>query len=533
MKITFHGAAGCVTGSCYEVETSDVRFLVDCGMFQGNKTLRERNYGTFPFNPADIDFVLVTHAHIDHTGLLPKLVKHGFAGKIWGTGPTVDLMGYMLPDSARIQESEVEMKNRRNERKGLEELQPIYTEEDAKKTLTLMKSVRNDETIEPAQGISVTFKNAGHLLGSAFLDMKINRGGEQKRIVFSGDLGSKDHPIIKDPEYASETDILLIESTYGNRVRPPDDKEARLKQLSKVVNDTIKRGGNLLIPAFAVERTQDLMHDLTILMERHEIPEMQVTVDSPLASDSTKVFAKYPELYDEDATNLLKKRGKLFDAGYFRFTKSAEESKELNNAHGAIIMSASGMCDAGRIKHHLIHQLWKPQNTVLFVGFQAEGTLGRLLMEGEKTVRIHGQEVAVKAKIADMSGYSGHADQNGLLEWVSKIKSVRDRVFVVHGEDDSRNELANKIRALKGFAVDVPALGQTFDLAALPPVPAVAPGAVPVAGAAPAPELPKVDSYNVYAGLMLQLAEFMRSQTDEEKRRTVLLRLSEALKANS
>ncbi|HNW34889.1 MAG TPA: MBL fold metallo-hydrolase, partial [Candidatus Ozemobacteraceae bacterium] len=376
-----------------------------------------------------------------------------------------------------------------------------------------MKSVREGEMIEPAKGIGVTFRNAGHLLGSAFLEVKIDRDGKQKRIVFSGDLGSKDHPIIKDPEYASDTDILLVESTYGNRVRPPDDKENRLKQLAKVVNDTTKRRGNLLIPAFAVERTQDLMHDLTILMERREIPEMQITVDSPLASDSTKVFAKYPELYDEDATNLLKKRGKLFDASYFKFTKSAEESKALNDAQGAIIMSASGMCDAGRIKHHLIHQLWKPQNTVLFVGYQAEGTLGRLLLTGEKTVRIHGQEVAVKAKIVEMPGYSGHADENGLLEWISKIKSVRDRVFVVHGEDDARNELANKIRELKGFAVDVPALGQTFDLEALPPAPAFIPKAVPAAVAAPAPELLKVDSHNIYASFMLQLADFMRAQT--------------------
>ncbi|HEY9071970.1 MAG TPA: MBL fold metallo-hydrolase [Candidatus Ozemobacteraceae bacterium] len=528
MNITFHGAAGCVTGSCYEVDTGSVRFLVDCGMFQGSKTLRERNYGTFPFKPAEIGFVVVTHAHIDHTGLLPKLFKHGFNGTIWGTGPTVDLMGYMLPDSARIQESEVELKNRRNERKGLEELQPIYTEEDAMATLKLMKSAKEGETILPAPGVSVTFRNAGHLLGSAFLDIRIKQGEVEKRIVFSGDLGSKDHPIIKDPEYASEADFLLVESTYGNRVRPPDDKEERLSQLAMVVNDTVKRGGNLIIPAFAVERTQDLMHDLTILMESKKIPELQVTVDSPLASDSTKVFAKYPELYDDDATNLLKKRGKLFDASHFRFTRSAEESKQLNNARGAIIMSSSGMCDAGRIKHHLKHQLWKPQNTVLFVGYQAEGTLGRLLLDGEKTVRIHGEEVAVKARIADMSGYSGHADQNGLLEWVSKISAIRDRVFVVHGEDDARNELAEKIRALKGFAVEVPALGQTFDLAALPPAVKAAPIVAPAA-----PEAPKVDSYNVYAGLMLQLAEFMRTQTDEEKRRTVLLRIAETLKTTS
>lgn len=533
MKITFHGAAGCVTGSCYEIETGDTRFLVDCGMFQGSKTLRERNYGKFPFNPTDIDFVIVTHAHIDHTGLLPKLVKHGFSGAIWGTAPTVDLMGYMLPDSARIQESEVQMKNRRNERKGLDELEPIYTEEDAKNTLKLMKSTREGQTIEPAPGVSVTFHNAGHLLGSAFLDMKIRHEDAEKRIVFSGDIGSKDHPILKDPEYAADTDVLLVESTYGNRVRPPEDKEARLKQLSKVVNDTVKRGGNLIIPAFAVERTQDLMHDLSILMERRDIPELQVTVDSPLAIDATKVFAKYPELYDEDATNLLKKRGKLFDASYFKFTRSAEESKELNNARSAIIMSSSGMCDAGRIKHHLIHNLWKPQNSVLFVGYQAEGTLGRLLLNGEKTVRIHGQEVAVKAKIVEMMGYSGHADQADLLEWVSKISSVRDRVFVIHGEDDAREELANKIRDMTGFAVDVPTLGQTVDLAAMPPAHVVTPMAILAAAAAPARELPKLDSHNIYAGLMLQLADFMRTQTDEETRRSVLLQLADTLKTSS
>ncbi len=511
MKIHFHGAAGMVTGSCYRVEVGKTQFLVDCGMFQGNKTLKELNYGEFAFDPAAIDFVLVTHAHIDHTGLLPKLVKKGFRGKIYATPPTADLMGFMLPDSARIQESEVELKNKRNERKGRDPLEPIYTIEDAEATLPLIEGV--GERLLLSDHVEVHFRNAGHVLGSSFLEVILRENGTSKKVVFSGDLGAKDRPIVEDPELVSETDYLLVESTYGNRLRTDEKKEDRLKQLGQIVSQALHRGGNLIIPAFAVERTQDLMHDLSILMDRGSIPRTEVVVDSPLAINAAKVFAKYPELYDDDATALMKKQGSIFEHPSIRYTVSAQDSMALNGKKGLIIMSASGMCDAGRIKHHLKHNLWRRDSTVLFVGYQAEGTLGRLLLDGTKTVRIHGEEVRVEAAIEELSGYSGHADQRGLLEWLDAIETVRGTVFVVHGEEEARTELARLIRERKGFQTVIPALGETFDLQAN----------VAQAPTVPTPTVtPARDSFNLYAELTIRLAEFMRREKDEANRRQIL-----------
>ena len=514
MKIHFHGAAGMVTGSCYRVECGNTQFLVDCGMFQGNKSLKQLNYGEFSFIPKKIDFVLVTHAHIDHTGLLPKLVKKGFSGKIYASRPTADLLTFMLPDSARIQETEVEQKNRRGERKGQPALEPIYTSEDAEKTLSLIQGIDQNENIELNDSVQVKFRNAGHVLGSSFLEVVLTEGGATKRIIFSGDLGSKDHPILKDPDLPGETDVLLVESTYGDRVRPEEKKEDRLQRLAAVIRESKKRGGNLIIPAFAVERTQDIMHDIMIVVDRKLIPETQVVVDSPLAINATKVFAKYPDLYDEDATGLMKNKGSIFDHPNFKFTITAAESMALNDKRGIIIMSASGMCDAGRIKHHLKHNLWRRDSTILFVGYQAEGTLGRLLLDGEKIVRIQGQEIRVEARIEEMMGYSGHADQNGLMEWVGSLKDVHDKVFVVHGEEDSRNALAKLIKERKNFSVQIPAMGETYDLLQIvtreSPVPAIAVSR---------------DSFNLYADLSIKLAEFMRREKDEEKRRTFLERI--------
>ncbi len=359
MKLTFHGAVGCVTGSCYHVQCGDTAFLVDCGMFQGSKTLKELNYREFPFDPAKLAFVLVTHAHIDHTGMLPKLVKKGFTGKIYGLDPTVDLLRFMLPDSAKIQEMEVEQKNRRNERKGVEPLTPVYTSEDAEKTLRLLYGVSEDMPVTPASGIRVTWRNAGHVLGSSFIEVELTESGTTKKVTFGGDLGGKGHPIIKDPVLLRETDVLLIESTYGDRLHHEDSTESRLQKLGTVVSQTLAKRGNVIIPSFALERTQDLLFDLLTLMDRGQLPQVPVVVDSPLASESTKIFAKYPEYYDEETTALLKKQGNLFDHPNFRFTKNVEESMQLNQAERTIILSSSGMCDAGRIKHHLKHQLWK------------------------------------------------------------------------------------------------------------------------------------------------------------------------------
>lgn len=566
MKLSFHGAVGCVTGSCYLVTCGAKRFLVDCGMFQGCKALKERNYNEFPFDPASIDFVLLTHAHIDHSGLLPKLVKKGFKGAIYSTLPTVDFLAALLPDSARIQETEVELKNRRNERKGLEPLVPIYDEEDAAATIKLLKGIPLSTPFDPATGVKVTYRNAGHIFGSAFLEVLLQEGDARKKLVFSGDVGGVGHPIVKDPEQFENTDFLIIESTYGNRIRAAESNEERLKQLATVVKHALTRKGNLIIPSFALERTQDLMHDLTILMDRGDIPEAQITVDSPLAVEATKVYSKYPDFLDEDATALMNRQGKLFDHSRFKLCKSAEDSRALNTKGGQIILSASGMCDAGRIKHHLKHNLWRRESTVLFVGYQAEGTLGRMLLEGVKRVRIHGEEVKVEARIEQIMGYSGHADQNGLMDWLAPVKTIRDRVFVVHGEDEARAEFAHLLQEKRSFPAEVPGLDFEYNLldmkaeprpmtseakkalsaAAAVPVPATPPAAkrpvpslaptsakpvpptpasVPRGVLVPFPSAPTVDSYNLYADLMLRLADFMRRTPEEDARKRLMEKL--------
>lgn len=524
MKISFHGAAGCVTGSNHLIETSDCKFLVDCGMFQGNKTLKENNYIDFAYDPASIDFVLVTHAHIDHTGLLPKLVKHGFSGPIYATEPTVDILKHLLPDSAHIQEIEVMQKNRRNERKGLPEIEPIYGEEDATKAISLLKGLKRYETFSPAKGCQVTYHNAGHVLGSAFIEIELEEAGQKRKIVFSGDLGEDDHPIVNDPDRFKSADFLVVESTYGNRNRDQVSKEDRLAKLAEVFKEAEKRGGKIIIPAFALERTQDMLHDILILKERKEISRIPVVVDSPLAKEITQVFVKYPDCYDDDARQVMQKMGGLFDHPDFRFTNSVEESKALNQEDRIVIMSASGMCDAGRIKHHLKHNLWNPKNTVVFVGYQAEGTLGRLLIEGEKTVRIHGEEVSVNAKIEQIYGYSGHADQNGLLNWLSAVDEVRRQVFVVHGEPEAAEEFAALLIQKRGFNAVAPHMGEEFDLLAVAEAGPARPAAavVPIKRDVAAAKAPARDSYNLYADLMLRLAEFMRNSKTEEERREKL-----------
>jgi metallo-beta-lactamase family protein len=510
MKLSFFGAVGGVTGSCYMVTCGMKKFLVDCGMFQGCKAQKEFNYKDFPFAPAEIDFVVLTHAHIDHTGLLPKLVKHGFKGPIFASDPTAEVLKHILPDSARIQESEVLQKNRRLERKGQEPISPIYSIEDADEAVGRLRGSPINAAISPAEGIHVRFHNAGHVFGSSFLEITLAEAGVTKKVVFSGDLGGPGHPIVKDPDTFTDADILLIETTYGNRVHTDTDTEKRLQKLAEVVQSTLKAGGNLIIPAFAFERTQDLMHDLTILMDRQLIPEVEVVVDSPLAIHATQVFTKFPQYYDEQATALLKKHGNLFDHERFKFTLSADESRELNKARKTIIISSSGMCDAGRIKHHLKHNLWRPESTVLFVGYQAEGTLGRLLLEGAETVRIHGEEIKVEARIDRIPGYSGHADQNELIQWLAPVKAIRDKVFLVHGEDDARKGFAELLKTKFSYQVAIPLLGEVYDILTVK------------SDTSTATELPPVDSYNLYAHLMLKLASFMRSTNNEAQRRTLI-----------
>jgi metallo-beta-lactamase family protein len=457
MKIKFLGGAGTVTGSCYLIDTGEIKFLVDCGMFQGDKNLRELNYGIFDFDPKEIDFVLLTHAHIDHSGLIPKLVKYGFKGKIYSTSATVELCKIMLPDSGYIQEMEVERKNRKNLRAGKELLEPIYGVEDAKKALSHFVPVEYGQLIEINDAVSVTFRNAGHILGSAIIEVWLKNKGKTLKIVFSGDLGDFNQPIIKDPEFISEADIVLIESTYGNKIRY--NKEDKKRELLKVIQETMAQGGNLIIPAFAVERTQDLLYYLANLEREGYLKGISLFVDSPLAISATEIFCNSKSYFDNDTLELANKTNECpFLLPGLRLTKLAEESAGLNRIQGgAIIISASGMCDAGRIKHHLKHNLWRKESTILFVGYQAVGTLGQRILSGEKTVTIHGEEIKVKARIAKIEGFSAHADKNTLANWLKCFSKKPSLVFVTHGEGKNSEELAKIITDELNIKAVVPA----------------------------------------------------------------------------
>ncbi|NLM17926.1 MAG: MBL fold metallo-hydrolase [Candidatus Riflebacteria bacterium] len=508
MNISFFGAAKCVTGSCYKISYDDVNFLVDCGMFQGSKSLRTNNYLDFYFDPASIDFVLLTHAHIDHTGLLPKLVKAGFKGPVYATEVTIDLLKAMLPDSARIQVYDVMLKNKRNERRGLPPVEPIYDESDAANALNLMRPVKLHVSFEPAKGCKATYYEAGHVLGSSFIKIELkNSSGEERSIIFSGDMGGENRPIIEDPDKFPTADFLVMESTYGNRTREEVDSDKRLADIAAIVNRTEERGGKVIIPAFALERTQDLIYDLIKLKKRKQISSIPVIVDSPLASEITRVFIKYPNHYDEEATEVLEGTGNIFDHSDISFTSSVDDSKALNERDRVIILSANGMCDAGRIKHHLIHNLWNPNNTVVFVGFQAEGTLGRLIIDGEETVRINGKEIKVNAEITQIDGYSGHADQTELFEQIETMPEKPGHIFVTHGESEASEEFAKLIEEKYQISASVPSMFESVNLLDIQ---------TSVLKEHETPVLS--DSHNLYARFMLELADYMRAEESEEKR---------------
>ncbi|BAF60014.1 MAG: MBL fold metallo-hydrolase [Pelotomaculum sp.] len=465
MRLQFLGAAGTVTGSCFLLDAGNTRLMIDCGMFQGPKEVRERNYGRFLVPPRSVDYILLTHAHIDHSGLIPKIIRHGFKGRIFATAPTVELCAVLLPDSGHIQEMEVERKNRKNRRAGRPLIEPIYTVDEAYESLAYFRPVGYDEVIQIAPGIRARFLDAGHILGSAMIELWAAEGGREVKIVFSGDIGNRDRPIIKDPSDIAEADYVVMESTYGARLHEHCEKEVEL--LHAAIWETYRKGGNLIIPAFAVERTQDLLYHLGILMETKRMPPMTVYIDSPLAAAATAVFHKHREVFDREASEVIKKGGDPLYLPGVKFTQSTEESRALNNIDRAIIISTSGMCEAGRIRHHLKYNLWRPESTVLFVGYQPQGTLGRQILDGEKTVRIFGDEIAVKADIRSIDCYSAHADQVGLVNWVKKIKKPPQEVFVVHGEPESAEVLAGLLRSGLGLKVTVPAWQQSVEL--LPP----------------------------------------------------------------
>ncbi|MCX7780223.1 MAG: MBL fold metallo-hydrolase [Negativicutes bacterium] len=459
MNITFLGAAMTVTGSSFLIETGDAKILVDCGMFQGSKTMEAFNRRPFPYNPADIDCVILTHSHIDHSGLLPKLVKEGFRGPVYATKATTELCGIMLPDSAHIQEFDAEIDNRKGLRAGRAPVEPLYTVEDAQNSLKYFKPTKYDTEVSIAEQVVIRFRDAGHILGSSILEIWVTEAGKTSKVVFSGDLGQPGQPIIKDPVFIGEADFVIMESTYGNRSHEEfADKEG---MLAEVINKTVERGGNVVIPAFAVGRTQILLYYLHRLFTEKRIPDIPVVIDSPLAISATDIFKQNPQDYDAEAYNLVYlEHDNPLTMPQLTFARTAEESKELNSIHTPlIIISASGMANAGRIQHHLKHNLWRPEASVLFVGYQAEGTLGRRLLEGAKKVRIMGEEISVKAEIVNLEGFSAHADQQQLLHWLSSFRKKPRNVFLVHGEADAIQTFAGLIHSKVGVTSYIPRYG--------------------------------------------------------------------------
>lgn len=463
MQITFCGAAGTVTGSCYFIETETKKFLIDCGMFQGGKEIRQLNRKGFLFAPNNIDFVLLSHAHIDHAGLLPLITKNGFKGSIYATKATTDISKIVLPDSAHIQEMEAEWRQRKNERRGLPYEPPLYTLADAQQCLSHFQAVDYNEFFSPCPEITVRFLDAGHILGSAMIEIYAEDEGNITKLVFSGDIGQKNQPIIRDPSLITEADYILIESTYGNRLH--EDQSERLDQLKKIILEAIDSGGNLVIPAFAVGRTQDLLYHIKTLQISGAIPKVPVYIDSPMAVSITEIYRDNPQCYDEPTRQLFKNHESPFEFPNLHFIRTAEESKRLNaTAKGAIIISANGMCEAGRILHHLKHNLWRPESHILFVGYQAEGTLGRRLLEGASVVKIMGEAVSVRARIHSIGGFSAHADQQGLVEWLSAFKNNPRGLFIVHGENDAQQELAAVLRHRLKMDPLIPRWGERFAL---------------------------------------------------------------------
>ena len=471
MRIRFLGAAKTVTGSCFMVDTEHSRFLVDCGMFQGSKSIKELNYGPFQFEVKDIDFVLLTHTHVDHCGLLPKLYKHGFDGKTYASVPTKELCGVVLPDSGYIQESEVERKNRKLARTGQPLLEPIYTAMDAKDCLKYIEGVNYDTSYQIGEDVRVVFRDAGHILGSAMIEVYVWENGKETKAVFSGDIGNLNQAIVRDPTMIDSADYVIMESTYGNRLHLDD--ENKLDLLAKAVTDTLKKGGNLVIPSFAVERTQDMIYNLKILMDNGTIPRTDIFIDSPMAIEATKIFMEHPECFDDEATAEMEgaHAASLFEDRNIHYVQSVQESTQVNMIKkGAVIISASGMCEAGRIKHHLKHNLWRRECMVLFVGYQGEGTLGRRILDGDSKVRIHGEEVSVAAEIREIASFSAHADKDGLLNWLRGFdKTLPKQVFLVHGEEEAIKELESAVETSLGIPVTVPELGDEYDLDKIQP----------------------------------------------------------------
>lgn len=467
MRLEFWGAARDVTGSMHLLEVGGRRLLLDCGLYQGRrKDAFERNR-RLPFDARSIDAVILSHAHIDHSGNLPSLVRAGFAGAIHATSATRDLSAYMLMDAAHIQESDVAYVNKIRRREGRRPFEPLYTQEDAQKTLRLFVTSELHRAFEPVAGVRATFLEAGHMLGSAIVVLDLVEEGRARRLVFSGDLGARGLPILRDPEIPEGAEILLMESTYGDRGHPPPEES--IERLAEIVLDAHRRRGKLLIPAFAVGRTQEILYRLNLLHGAGRLPPISVFIDSPLAINVTDVFRLHPECYDAAALALLREESDRDPLSFpgLRYSRTTEESKRLSARGGpVVVLSASGMCESGRILHHLRHGIGDERNTILFVGFQAEHTLGRKILDGNKRVSILGQDHEVRARVVKIEGYSAHADRPGLLHWARQTANVGrlSRVYLVHGEESAMLALAGGLREIGVEKVEIPRRGSAFEI---------------------------------------------------------------------
>ena len=473
MNITFLGATRTVTGSNFLLEGAGKKIIIDCGLYQGKAKEERENYADFAYDVNEIDYMLLTHAHIDHSGRIPKLYVDGYRGPIIATKATCDLCAIMLPDSGHIQEMENVWQNKKRARVGKPELPPLYTAQDAIDCLEIFKPVSYDEIIQLDENISVRFNDAGHMLGSSIIEVWIKENGEIKKIVFTGDLGNNDIPLLDSPTMIDSADYLVMESTYGSRLHNRNDDKAEL--FLNIVAETLDKGGNVIIPSFAVGRTQEILYELNKLKEQRtdeeflkkyeKLMKATVYVDSPLAISATEVFRQNMDLFDEEVRNEIEQGDNPLEFPGLKFTQTVDESKALNDdPHPHIIISASGMCEVGRIKHHLKHNLWNPNNTILFVGYQAPGTLGAKIVSGEKKVKIFGEEIAVNARIEYIEGYSGHADQEWLLNFVYSFITKPKHIFLVHGELEGQKVLKEKIQQTIEIPVTIPDYGENYNL---------------------------------------------------------------------
>jgi metallo-beta-lactamase family protein len=466
LRLSFLGAARSVTGSRFLLEAGETRVLVDCGLSQ-ERDMQSKNWEPFPVAPDRINAVLLTHAHLDHCGLLPRLVAEGFKGSIYATAPTAEIAKIVMLDSARLQTEDVEQKKKRHQKEqrvSPHPLAPLYTEKDAEAAASLFRAVGYGETVPVAGGLEAEFFEAGHILGSASIRVRAGRNGSARTVLFSGDIGRWDRPILKDPDPCDQADYLLMESTYGDSLHGGEEEIG--KTLQGIITSTVSARGNVIIPSFAIERSQEVLYYLSALLETDRIPHLLVFLDSPMATKVTDVYRHYTEFFDQEMRDLISHNRSPFDLRGLVMARRVEDSKSINRISGSVIVIAgAGMCTGGRIKHHLMHNIARPESTILFVGYQAEGTLGRQIVEGARQVRIFGENIPVKARIARITGFSGHADRAELLHWASRLKSKPRQAFIIHGEPNVAEHFRATLEETKGWNAVVPSPGQVVELA--------------------------------------------------------------------